>query len=152
MAKKTKYSDYKDCYEKLNNFIIEEFNVRINLSYKVYDEYYELRRLINIDKNQNWRGRYYALMHELGHHLIAKDPSYREDYYPQGLKRFPRTMSKKTLVSKIMEEIEAWKFGRAYCESKGLKICKTYFAEIMSDCVTTHIICNTKNIYGRIEY
>lgn len=152
MAKPTKYSDYKDNYEKLYNAAVEDFKLTINLSYKVYDTYYEYRRLINIDKNQNWRGRYYALMHELGHHLVAKDPQYRQDYYPLGLKRFPSIMSKKALTSKILEELEAWKFGRLYAENLGLKIDKTYFGELMSDCVTSYMISGIKSLYGRIEY
>tara|TARA_B000000557_G_scaffold263277_1_gene265728 strand:+ start:166 stop:606 length:441 start_codon:yes stop_codon:yes gene_type:complete len=143
----TKYSIYKQNYELLVEKISQDFNLTINLSYDVCDEYYPYLKLIFIDKKQNWRGRYYSLLHELGHHIIFSNSSYRENYYPGFKKFFGSNYSKAEYVCLVNEELEAWKFGKMYAESNNLKIDRFYFGQITVDNVMTHMLSGIKKLY-----
>ena len=140
---------YKENYNKLVNLAKEEFNVKIALEDVYDDNYFEVVNLITINRRQNWRGRYYALMHELGHLIVNKDKNYVETFYPLGKKSIldARPNSKKYYISLVFEELDAWKIGLIYAMNHNLIYDLDYFHKAMTDNVMSHALYGIKKIY-----
>lgn len=146
---KTKFSEYKEHYYKLEEFARNEFDVNIVLDSIYEDYFYEMISLITIGKKQNWRGRYYSLLHEIGHLIISKDNDYRETYYPLGKQHYIHANhnSKKAYISLVFEELDAWKLGLLYVKNKGLIYDLEYYHKIMTENVMSHALYGIKKLY-----
>lgn len=96
---------------------------------------------IMINKNHKWETRYYSLLHEIGHILVAEDKKQFLYDYPLYIEYQTRgRKSHAYRVSTIGEEIEAWKKGRVL----GDKVFNHFinydkYNKLMTDCVMSYV-------------
>ena len=102
-------------------------------------------KLVCIQSRNSPETRYYSLLHECGHILVARGskqwakdvPMYAQD--PKVMNDARRRRGKNYKVSLIAEEIEAWKRGRKLSNKLGHYIDNKKYDSIMAICVYTYV-------------
>ena len=111
----------------------------------VVDCVYLKEKIVCIQARNRPESRYYSLLHECGHILVAqraaqwmKDvPMYAQD--PQVQYDARRRRGKRYKVSLVAEELEAWKRGRRLSNKMKHYIDKDKYDKLMSECVYSYI-------------
>ena len=135
---------WKQQFEELEVWLIDKgFN--LDVAHDVDDCVYLEDKIVCIQSRSKPETRYYSLLHECGHILVAnglkrwkKDmPLYVQEngIWDDGRKRRGRAYK----VSYVAEEIEAWKRGRRMSGKMGHHINNEKYNKLMSHCVFEHI-------------
>ena len=63
-------SKYKNYFYELESYISKKYNVKVSLTYNTQDFWFPKLKLIMINKDNQWRERYFSLLHESGHVIL----------------------------------------------------------------------------------
>jgi hypothetical protein len=98
-------------------------------------------KVVHIDSRQHAENRFYTLVHECGHLLIAGSlKQFQKDHPVYASSCDSRQQrSRAYQVSLVAEEIEAWKRGRRLANRLNLHINDKKFDKVMTSCVMTYI-------------
>jgi len=142
-----KLKNYDLLFYELQEHLEDYFDVRTFIKYDSEDSYYHSLSTITINKNNPWKHRFYALVHELGHVIIDDDKKEKYFAYPiQETKKFTR----KNAVALITEESDAWKYGRKYVQEKlSIEIDKEYYDKLKTNCLMSYIVDSLQKVYGK---
>jgi len=125
--------------------LLEDWLLKKNYKVKCYtsaDDRLDFdSRTIHIDSRQHAENRFYTLVHECGHLLIANSSTQFQKDHPVYASSCDsrRVRSKAYQVSLVAEEIEAWKRGRRLASRLELYIDDEKFNKVMTNCVMTYI-------------
>jgi len=112
------------------------------LCYTDAGDYVDLdQKMIHIGSRQHAENRFYTLLHECGHILVALTADKFESEHPMYAfsPDITSRSSKAYKVSLLAEEIEAWKRGRRLALRHGLEIDNKKFDDVMTNCVMSYI-------------
>jgi hypothetical protein len=139
-------SNYKEYFYDLESYIIKKYNVTISLSYNTQDAWFPKLKLIMINKDNQWRERYFSLLHESGH-VILDMGSMATKYMKMesGVKELTR--SKKDLVNTLNEEILAWNLGKSLSFEMFHDIDIDKYNETKTGCIMSYIKSGLKDVY-----
>jgi hypothetical protein len=129
-------NQYREIEKKIN-----DHGIVVVLEKGEEDRWDPMTRSVYLDRSYSWEKRYYILLHELGHILIAKTSNKFNEDYPMYANSVDnrRTRSKAYRVSLIAEELEAWKRGRKMGKKMGHFIDDTKYDKLISDNVMSYI-------------
>jgi len=102
-------------------------------------------RCIYINSRKHPETKFYTLLHELGHVLVAMDwVNFNSDHpmyvhSPGEPYDGRKARSKSYRVSLISEEIEAWRLGRRFAKSLGLHINDSKYDKSMTEAIMSYI-------------
>jgi hypothetical protein len=98
-------------------------------------------KTIHIGSRQHAENRFYTLLHECGHILVASTSDKFESEHP--MYAFSPDVKSRTSkayqVSLIAEEIDAWKRGRRLAQRHGLEIDNKKFDRVMTNCIISYV-------------
>ncbi len=141
---------YKKRFYKIFNYC-EDNNIKVVFHDRKEDLCYPRTSLICINKNQPWRKRLYALLHEVGHVKIYRNKeSWSKDFsvFTTDCHDGRKYRSLKYQVSLIAEEIDAWRIGRQIAEDCNVYLDIEDYHNIMNKCVFTYIKDAPRVIYS----
>lgn len=140
---------YKPGFDFLKLYIENKYKVDVVLKHFAEDAYYSHIRTIFIDKNNHWRDRLIALIHESGHvqlhledGLIKNMKSNTTDYYEN-------IRSKQQLISLLNEEITAWNLGKKLSNDLNILFDQKRLDEVSTNCVMSYIKAGLDSVYGK---
>ena len=139
--------NYELLFYDLQEHLEDYFDVKTILKYDSEDAcYYSLSTII-INKNNPWKHRFYALVHELGHIIIDDDKKEKYFAYPiQDSTKFTR----KNAIALVTEEADAWKYGRKYIQEKlNVDLDKDYYDKLKTNCLMSYIVESLQKVYGK---
>ena len=127
-------SKYKNYFYELKSHVSKKYNVTVSLAYNTDDSWFPKLKLIMINKDNQWRERYFSLLHESGH-VILDMGSMTTKYMKmeKDIKEF--TKSKKDLVNTLNEEILAWNLGKNLSFEMFHEIDTNKYNEIKTGCI-----------------
>lgn len=144
--KNKEYCQWEEQFEELEVWLLDR-GYTLSVAHDVEDCVYLEDKIVCIQSRSKPETRYYSLLHECGHILIAngskqwkKDmPLYAQEngILDDGRKR----RGKAYKVSLIGEEIEAWVRGRKMSDRMGHSIDDKKYNKLLSHCVFEHIKC-----------
>lgn len=142
--KNKKYCQWEEQFEDLEVWLLDK-GYTLTLAHDVDDCVYLDDKIVCIQSRSKPENRYYSLLHECGHILIAdgskqwkKDmPLYAQEdgIFDDGRRR----RGKARKVSLIAEEIEAWVRGRKMSSRMEHHIDNEKYNKLFSFCVFEHI-------------
>ncbi len=111
----------------------------------VEDSVHFQEREVHINSRQHPETRFYTILHELGHIMVAENsdtfsadvPMYVHSHTMPNDGR--RERGKAYRVSLVAEEIEAWKLGRRFAIAQGLWVDNEKYNKHMTDAVMSYI-------------
>jgi len=118
-----------------------KYGVKVKLAWGEDDCYEPSEKTITINSRQGPEIRYYTLLHECGHVLIAnhwKDFDKEHPMYASSTD-LRTAKSKAFKVSIVAEELEAWKRGRRLSKKLGHKINDEKFDNLITENVMSYI-------------
>ena len=131
-------------FEELEVWLIDR-GYTLNVAHDVDDCVYLYDKIVCIQSRSRYESRYYSLLHECGHILVAqgskqwkKDmPMYAQEngLLTDGRKRKGEVYK----VSLVGEEIEAWKRGRRLSKKMRHYIDDKKYNKVMAHCVYSYI-------------
>lgn len=90
------------------------------------------QRLIQLSWRASRQTQLYHLLHECGHHLIAKSGA----RYAEGN---GNTHATETRIAIVAEEIEAWHRGRKLANRLGIRINRKRWAKVRKESLATYL-------------
>ena len=139
-------SKYKNYFYELESYINKKYNVKVSLSYDTQDFWFPKLKLIMINKNNQWRERYFSLLHESGH-VILDMGSMTTKYMKMQSDIKENIKSKKDLINELNEEILAWNLGKNLSFEMFHEIDTSKYNEIKTGCIMSYIKSGLKDIY-----
>ena len=139
-------SKYKEYFYDLEAYISKKYNVTISLTYNTQDYWFPKLKLIMINKDNQWRERYFSLLHESGH-VILDMGSMTTKYMKMESDIKELTKSKKDLVNTLNEEILAWNLGKNLSFEMFHDIDINKYNEIKTGCIMSYIKAGLKDVY-----
>jgi hypothetical protein len=148
MTNDIKQGEWKDVwtlqFTELEIWLLEK-GYCLEIANDVVDCVYLKEKIVCIQARSGAENRYYSLLHECGHILVAQGseqwardmPMYAQD--PTVWTDARRRRSKKYKVSVVAEEIEAWKRGRRMAKKMEHYIDNDSYNKLMADCVYSYI-------------
>lgn len=133
--------DYKYNFFKLIDFC-EENRIKVAENNSDEDICFPKISLIVLNRNQYYKNKFFALLHEIGHIMIYRSKNKWKlnfscisvDVYDER-----KSYSKAYCVSFIAEEIEAWKVGKEIVDDLGIEYNKQCYLNIMNNCVYSYL-------------
>jgi hypothetical protein len=144
--KNKKYCQWEEQFEDLEVWLLDK-GYTLTVAHDVEDCLYLEDKIVCIQSRSLPETRYYSLLHECGHILVADgSKQWKKDMplYAQEdgiLNDGRRRRGKAYKVSLIAEEVEAWKRGRRMSGKKGHHIDNEKYNKLFSLCVFEHIKC-----------
>ena len=141
-----KYCQWEEQFEELEVWLLDK-GYTLSVAHDVEDCVYLEDKIVCIQSRSKPETRYYSLLHECGHILIANgSKQWKKDMplYAQEdgiLDDGRRRRGKAYKVSLIGEEIEAWVRGRKMSDRMGHCIDDKKYNKLLSHCVFEHIKC-----------
>ena len=139
-------SKYKKYFYDLEAYINKKYNVNIFLSYNSQDAWFPKLKLIMINKDNQWRERYFSLLHESGH-VILDMGSMTTKYMKMESDIKENIRSKKDLVNTLNEEILAWNLGKNLSFEMFHEIDTKKYNEIKTGCIMSYIKSGLNDVY-----
>ena len=139
-TKEARLRRFKKQFDEVSDWL-EKYRVKVNLKWGADDQYDPSDKTITINSRQGAEVRYYTLLHECGHVLIAnhwKDFDREHPMYAASTD-LRTAKSKAYRVSVIAEELEAWKRGRRLAKKLKHKIDDKKFDELITNNVMSYI-------------
>ena len=144
MEKDAERERWRQQFDELEIWLVDRGYV-LEVASDVDDCVYLYDKIVCISSRNHLETRYYALLHECGHILVAQNskqwkkdmPMYAQDAKVMNDAR--RSKGKIYKVSLVAEEIEAWKRGRRMAKKMGHYIDDKKYDRIMSDCIYSYI-------------
>ena len=143
-------SKYKKYFYDLEAYINKKYNVNISLSYNSQDAWFPKLKLIMINKDNQWRERYFSLLHESGH-VILDMGSMTTKYMKMESDIKENIRSKKDLVNTLNEEILAWNLGKNLSFEMFHEIDTKKYNEIKTGCIMSYIKSGLNDVYKLIK-
>jgi len=145
----TKNETWKEQFDEMEIWLTDK-GYALEVSSDVEDCVYLQDGIVCIRSRNHPETRYYSMLHECGHILVARGlkqwrldmPTYAQDPKDDTIKGETdgRLAKKKEYkVSLVAEEIEAWKRGRRMAKRMGHHINDIKYNKLMSYCVYTYI-------------
>lgn len=120
----------------------EENNIKVSEASSDEDVCFPKISLVVLNKNQYYKNKFFALLHEIGHIIIYRlknDWENNFSYITADIYDERKSYSKAYNVSFVAEEIEAWKVGKEIVDNLGLEYNKNCYLNIMNDCVYSYL-------------
>jgi hypothetical protein len=142
--KNKKYCQWEEQFEELEVWLLDK-GYTLSVAHDVEDCVHLEDKIVCIQSRSKPETRYYSLLHECGHILIANGlKQWKKDMpmYAQegGVWSDGRTRRGKAYkVSLVAEEVEAWKRGRRMSGKMGHHINDIKYNKLMSYSVYTYI-------------
>ena len=142
--KNKKYCQWEEQFEDLEVWLLDK-GYTLTVAHDVEDCLYLEDKIVCIQSRSLPETRYYSLLHECGHILVADgSKQWKKDMplYAQEdsiLNDGRRRRGKAYKVSHVAEEVEAWKRGRRMSGKMGHHIDNERYNKLMSYCVYEHI-------------
>ena len=138
---------YKNYFHEISNYLNNNLDIVVVLTYNSDGDFWfpALRRIL-INKNNQWRERYYALLHESGHaRLDIESEKMRSMKMVDQFKENIR--SKKDFVSLLNEEILAWNIGKSLAFQLGHDINSEKYNKTKTSCIMSYVKAGLKDLY-----
>lgn len=143
----------KEIYESGFNFLATylHYKYKVNTVLKSFEEdaYYSCANLISINKNNHWRDRLIALIHESGHVQLELDKKEIKNMKANNSSYYSNVNSKKQLVSLLNEEISAWNLGKQLAVSLNIKFDHIRLDEVATNCIMSYVKSGLQDVYGK---
>lgn len=132
--------DYKKQFLEIEQWLTKK-NFTVNLETDAEDSIVWADRVVNINSRNHPETKYYTLLHECGHLLIAQSAKQWEKDVPMYacFEDARIEKSKAYRVSLVAEEIEAWKRGRRLAMRFGHHIDDVKYDKQITENVFTYI-------------
>ena len=139
-TKEQKLKRFEKQFKEISKWALK-YRIKVKLAWDKEDCYEPSEGTITINSRQGQEVRYYTLLHECGHVLIAKDWKAFDKEHPMYASStdLRTAKSKAYKVSIIAEELEAWKRGRRLAKKFGHKINDTKFDDLITENVMSYI-------------
>lgn len=140
---------YKPGFEFLSYYLDKKYKVSVRLKPFEEDAYYSNIKTIYINKNNHWRDRLIALIHESGHVQLdleddlVKNMKSNTSIYSENIR------SKKQLVSLLNEEITAWNLGKKLANDLNIEFDNYRLDEVSTNCILSYIKSGLNDVYGK---
>jgi hypothetical protein len=139
---------YEPGFYHLTSHLNLYYDIDVILKQFEEDAYYPNLNKIYIDRNNHWRDRLIALIHEAGHVLIdfnnlqTKSMKANLSTYEEHIR------SKRQLVSLLNEEISAWNVGKKLAIDLNIKFDHARMDEVSTNCIMSYVKKGLLNVYG----
>ncbi len=142
---------FKDNFVLLERFLKEKYNVKVISNYDTEDTWIPSIKTILINKNNRWRDRLVALVHESGHVLIDIDNHSQKMCLRSEKYEFEHDAikSKAQFISLLNEEICAWNLGKTLADVLNIELPKDRVDEVMTKSIMSYVKFGLKDIYGK---
>lgn len=140
-------SEYKKYFYEVTKYLEDNFGINVVLSYDTDgDFWFPALKKILINKNNQWRERYFSLIHESGHaRLDMESLSIKSLKMQKEHQELIKT--KKDFVSVINEEILAWSLGKNLSYTLMHDIDLDVYNKIKTNCIMSYIKFGLKEVY-----
>ena len=143
----------KEKYEPGFNFLATylHYKYKVNTVLKAFEEdaYYSGANLICINKNNHWRDRLIALIHESGHVQLELGEEAIRNMKVNNSTYYSNVNSKKQFISLINEEITAWNLGKQLATSLNIKFDAIRLDEVSTNCIMSYLKTGLQEVYGK---
>lgn len=140
---------YKPGFDFLTLYLKNKYNVDTILKYFEEDAYYGHIRSIYINKNNHWRDRLIALIHESGHVQLDLEHELVKNMKSNTADFLENIRSKKQLVSLLNEEITAWNMGKKLANDLNIVFDNRRLDEVSTNCIMSYVKSGLKDVYGK---
>ena len=140
---------YKPGFDFLSLYLENKYKIDVVLKPFVEDAYYSHIRAIFINKNNHWRDRLIALIHEAGHVQLHLEDDLVKNMKSNTADYFESLKSKQQLISLLNEEITAWNLGKKLSNDLNIVFDQKRLDEVSTNCIMSYIKTGLNNVYGK---
>ena len=140
---------YRPGFDFLTYYLEKKYSVHTILKYDEEDAYYAHLRYIYINKNNHWRDRLIALIHESGHVQLDLEDGLVKNMKSNTADFLENIRSKKQLVSLLNEEITAWNLGKKLANELNIKFDNIRLDEVSTNCIMSYVKSGLSDVYGK---
>ena len=140
---------YKPGFDFLSYYLEKKYKVITRLKPFEEDAYYSHIKVIYINKNNHWRDRLIALIHESGHVQLDLEDGLVKNMKSNTSMYSENVRSKKQLVSLLNEEITAWNLGKKLANDLNIEFDNYRLDEVSTNCILSYIKSGLNDVYGK---
>tara|TARA_B100001989_G_scaffold238892_1_gene202705 strand:- start:292 stop:762 length:471 start_codon:yes stop_codon:yes gene_type:complete len=140
---------YKPGFDFLTLYLDNKYGVHTVLKSFEEDAYYGHMRAIYINKNNHWRDRLIALIHESGHVQLDLEDGLVKNMKSNTADFLENIRSKKQFISLLNEEITAWNLGKKLANELNIFFDNRRLDEVSTNCIMSYVKSGLNDVYGK---
>lgn len=132
----------KEHFERIERFLLEEYNIEVVYDHNTSDAYYDSARIIEINNRQNIPSRLHSLLHEAGHACLRNEKrrvSFGANFPFMRKHGSSKRGDKNHRVDVVREEVLAWERAYEVAVQLGIDIDQDLWCKHRKDSLITYM-------------